>query len=620
MARLPVIAGFGGISPAGRSSAHHGYRRLVIDALPSGVADATWRSLAQLMGQSGGDDAAVRDHIRAHTLVRRIEPVHFDTRRVPWQKRVQLRPVAAEGARVRMPAAQLPEPLPGGWSVVSREGREVEVLIAQATEVLVPSERASEVNAAGQLPSGFDPESLYPARSHPRGLQMTIYGASDALGSLGIPWEAILERVAPDELSVYAGSGMSQLDANGNGGMMASRLLGKRVSSKQCPFGFAEMPADFINGYVLGSLGSTGTSMGACASFLYNLRLGVADIQSGRARVAIVGNAEAPITPEVIEGYAAMGALATDDGLRALDGLGPDQTPDHSRACRPFADNCGFTIAESAQFVILMDAELALELGASTYGAVGDVFVNADGFKKSISSPGVGNYLTMARAAAFARAIVGEEGLRRRSFVQAHGTGTPQNRVTESHILDETARVFGIRDWPVCALKCYLGHSIGAAAGDQVVMTLGTWAHGWLPGIMTAPRNADDVHATHLAILREHRECDPGALDVALINAKGFGGNNASAVLLAPHVARRLMEQRFGRDALRGWEQRNERVREAAADHDARASRGEAPPLYRFDHGVLHGEDLDWSADAMRVPGHVRALRLDLESPYGSIE
>ena len=35
----------------------------------------------------------------------------------------------------------------------------------------------------------------------------------------------------------------------------------------------------------------------------------------------------------------------------------------------------------------------------------------------------------------------------------AHGTGTPQNRVTESAILNETARAFGIEGWPVAAVK-----------------------------------------------------------------------------------------------------------------------------------------------------------------------
>ena len=33
-----------------------------------------------------------------------------------------------------------------------------------------------------------------------------------------------------------------------------ARLLGRKVTSKQLPLGFAEMPADFLNAYLLGSL------------------------------------------------------------------------------------------------------------------------------------------------------------------------------------------------------------------------------------------------------------------------------------------------------------------------------------------------------------------------------
>ena len=40
--------------------------------------------------------------------------------------------------------------------------------------------------------------------------------------------------------------------------------------------------------------------------------------------------------------------------------------------------------------------------------------------------------------------------------MQAHGTGTPQNRVTESHILNELAKTFGIESWLTGAVKCYL--------------------------------------------------------------------------------------------------------------------------------------------------------------------
>ena len=87
---------------------------------------------------------------------------------------------------------------------------------------------------------------------------MSVYAASDALGSIGLDWDVVRQHVAVDQMSVYAGSAMRQLDSAGAGGMPKARYIGQRVTSKYCPLGFAKMPADFINAYVLGSLGSTG--------------------------------------------------------------------------------------------------------------------------------------------------------------------------------------------------------------------------------------------------------------------------------------------------------------------------------------------------------------------------
>ena len=156
-----------------------------------------------------------------------------------------------------------------------------------------------------------------------------------------------------------------------------------------------------------------------------------------------------------------MGALADDATLRELDSA---EYVDNRRACRPFSSNAGFTLSEAAVYVVLMDDELALETGAEIYGSVGGVFINADGFKKSIPSPGVGNYLTMGKAISLARAIGGDSMVRDRSYIHAHGTGTPQNRVTESHIMNEMAKTFHIEKWTVAAIKSYLGHTLAPAA------------------------------------------------------------------------------------------------------------------------------------------------------------
>lgn len=620
MSNIPVIVGFGGVNTAGRSSFHHAYNRIVHDKLDAATQQRTFQSLAALMnlGTSGGNFSAEQQQFMLdHTLVRRIESGWFDPDRVPSNKRMPVSVVGdSQVASVVTKARNLPSVIPDNWTVADLGDGTVRVDMRGENEFLIPTYSVLPVQSAGQLPTGFEPGKLYPSRSHPRGLEMTIYGASDALGSLGIDWDLVRAKVAPDQISVYAGSAMGQLDANGHGNMLSARFDGRRVSSKNCALGIAEMAADFINAYVLGSVGSTGTYVGACASFLYNLRQGVQEIQSGRARVAFIGSSEAPIVPDVIAGYAAMGALATDEGLLQLDASMGLSTPDYRRACRPFGDNCGFTIAESAQYVVLFDDALAMELGATVHGAVTDVFVNADGHKKSISSPGVGNYITVAKAVASARSILGEEAVRHRSMIQAHGTSTPQNRVSESHIMNEIAKTFGIENWPVAAIKSYLGHSLGPASADQLVNTLGIWNQGIIPGIHTINHIADNVHQSHLAFSKEHREMGKQALDVAILNSKGFGGNNASATVLAPHIVEKMLAKKHGAKKVLSHSKSNEAVREQAAAYDESAMRGEAPPIYLFDHNVLGGDDLDMDDKHIKVPGYDLPIDLDIKSPY----
>ena len=90
------------------------------------------------------------------------------------------------------------------------------------------------------------------------------------------------------------------------GGLMKARLRGDRSTAKQLPLSLNSMPADFINAYVLGSVGHTEAITGACATFLYGLQAAVRDIRSGKRRVAIVGNAEAVVVPEAFEGFCNM--------------------------------------------------------------------------------------------------------------------------------------------------------------------------------------------------------------------------------------------------------------------------------------------------------------------------
>jgi acetoacetyl-[acyl-carrier protein] synthase len=628
-----VIVGFGGYNAAGRSSAHHAFRRMVIESLDSQCRQETLAGLAVMMklvkvvdGQYQTPEgrplslaeleARYTDQIIAGTLIRRIEKNHLDVDAAPWQKNLNLTGTAGKPLEFITLRKHLPEPLPSDWIVEELNETDVQVTLYDGCDIKVDSFRSLPVKSAGQLPTGFAPGDLYASRFHPRGLQMAVAAASDALHSIGIPWAGILELVAPDEVAVFASSIMSQLDEHGFGGLMQSRLKGGRVTAKQLALGLNSMPADFINAYVLGSVGTTGSITGACASFLYNLQKGIEQIGSGKARVVIVGSSEAPINQECIDGYGAMGALATEEGLRQIEG---NPQVDFRRASRPFGQNCGFTLAESAQFVVLMDDALAIELGADIHGAVTDVFINADGFKKSISAPGPGNYLSMARAVASAIEIVGEESVQQRSFVHAHGSSTPANRVTESELLDRIAATFGITDWPVTAAKAYVGHSLASASADQLIAALGSFRYQMIPGIKTIDAIADDVNQQHLRITTADTERNESPLEVCFINSKGFGGNNASAVVLAPSVTERMLQKRYGRSAFADYCTRREQVRAKAKDYDQQALLGHFDIIYNFGNQQIDEQAMLLDRQQIMLPGFHNPLKLAQKSRYSDM-
>jgi acetoacetyl-[acyl-carrier protein] synthase len=469
-------------------------------------------------------------------------------------------------------------------------------------------------SAAGQLPKGFDPSSLYPARQHPKALQMTVFGMGDALGQLGIDWRTIQEKIAPDEVAVFSGAAIGQLDGFGFGGLMQSRLKGSRASSKNLALGLVEMSADFINAYILGSVGRTGHVVGACATFLYNLQMGKEAIESGSARFVVVGGAEAPITPEIVDGFYAMSALSDDKRMMEMQAQHNENLnngPHQEKACRPFGQNAGMVLGESSQFVILMDDALAIELGAEIYGCVSAVSSHSDGFKSSISGPGVGNYITMAKCAAEAEKTIGLKNLKTRTFVHAHGTGTPANRTTESHILNEVAKTYGIKSLPVTGIKSYLGHSMAPASGDQLTATLGTWNKGIIPGIHSTDSVASDVHHDNLEILLDNKSEEKGFFSAAFLNAKGFGGNNASALILSPEESMTLLSKKYSSTKIKNYQSANQDVVSKSTQHNKQCLRGKYNIIYKFNENVLQGEeDVMLEKNKLSLKGFKRSINL----------
>ena len=556
MASLPLIVGYGGINAAGRSIFDLGYNRILFEKIGLLEQQEVLTSLGHLMGTSD------QETIINKTLMREIDQDFFKLN------------------NFRNP--------------------------------ILPT------SAGGQLPSGFNPADTYNARQHPRSLAMTVFGLSDALKSLGMPWEEIIQRVPREKIGCISGCAVAQADKYGMGGMFQSALSGSRVTSKHMAMSLGEMSADFAHAYVLGSMGITGNFVGACATFQYNLKVGISMIQSGEALICVVGAAESGIVPEIYEAFAATKGLAEDSNLMALqERLGEDSsTPNYRKICRPFGENVGMSLGESAQFVVLMADELAIELGLEIHGAALSSHIHADGFKKSISGPGAGNYLTMGKALKQVQQYFGQDALNK-TFIHAHGTSTPQNRESESHIISSLAKAMKIRALPVTAIKSYLGHSLAAAGGDQMINALGSWNHLKIPGITTTPALAENVSSDNVNYLLDHLEFEHGAFDFAILNAKGFGGNNGTALVASPQKTLNLLQAKYSKKELQKYEQANAGIKAALALEKKMILEGSTKSRYLFGEGVLDGMvDFEFNDQAIINKKTGEKFSLEATLPY----
>ena len=205
MSRLPVIVGFGGINSAGRSSFHHGYRRLVIDRLNTADTFDVFCGLATMMRYVTGKDGTFFDtdntecppekiikrfgkEILFNTLLRKVSPDVCDLDHVFWNKKVIAQSVGDSAIQMQMRRKMLPSQIPPNWEVqeIAGDSSKVVVTINGDLECMIEDQRNSLVHSGGQIPSGFDVGGLYKSNHHPRGLQLTVFGASDAIHSLGI--------------------------------------------------------------------------------------------------------------------------------------------------------------------------------------------------------------------------------------------------------------------------------------------------------------------------------------------------------------------------------------------------------------------------------------------------
>jgi acetoacetyl-[acyl-carrier protein] synthase len=178
------------------------------------------------------------------------------------------------------------------------------------------------------------------------------------------------------------------------------------------------------------------------------------------------------------------------------------------------------------------------------------------------------------------------------------------------------AETFGIQNWPVTAVKAFLGHSLASAAGDQLIASLGVWRYGLIPGITTIDELAEDVSTAGLDILRQHREVDPDKLEAVIINSKGFGGNNASASLLSPGKTRQMLAHRHGLAAMTEYRRRQENTLARMLEYDTAASSGNFNATYQFGENVLDDKDIDLDTQTLKIRGQNKSVSLRVPNHY----
>jgi 3-oxoacyl-[acyl-carrier-protein] synthase II len=249
----------------------------------------------------------------------------------------------------------------------------------------------------------------------------------------------------------------------------------------------------------------------ACSSGANAIGQAAQLIRYGHAERVIAGGADAPITPVVMDAWKEMRVLSTKN-----------ECPE--RACKPFSANRdGFVLAEGAGIVILESVDAALERGAHIYAEILGYGSTADASHITFPDPEGEAYAIMR---AIKDAGISPEQV---GYINAHGTATKLNDASETEAIK---RVFGDRAYeiPVSSTKSMLGHSMGAAGGIEILVSILAVAQGKIPP--TINYEECDAQCDLDYVTDGARDFPTGnGLRTAISNSFGFGGNNAVVVV-----------------------------------------------------------------------------------------
>jgi len=326
--------------------------------------------------------------------------------------------------------------------------------------------------------------------------QLAVVAAREAVAQSGLQFQDGLG----DRTAIVTGTSVGGQFAEEQGYVRLYRENNPRVAPLTIPRTMSNAGASRIS-LEFGIHGPTYTISTACSSSNHALGQAFWMVRSGQVIAAVAGGSEAVFAEGLLRAWEAMRVVSTD-------------------VCRPFsADRRGLSLGEGAGMVVLENWDRAKARGGEILGEIVGFGMSSDGHH--ITQPCVEG---PARAMDWALrdAAIAPEQI---DYVNAHGTGTQANDVTESRAIRSVFRQKA-DSLLVSSTKSMHGHTLGAAGAIEAIATLLALRHGLAPPTanFTRPDPACD-----LDVVPNHARS--ASLELAISNTFAFGGLNATLVL-----------------------------------------------------------------------------------------
>jgi 3-oxoacyl-[acyl-carrier-protein] synthase II len=317
-------------------------------------------------------------------------------------------------------------------------------------------------------------------------------------------------KVDGNRFGVLIGSGIGGISTL----LESHRNLIEKGPDRVSPFFIPMLIANMASGLVsmrFGAKGPNSAVVTACATGNHAIGDSFKIIQRADADIMIAGGSEAIIIPLTIAGFCSMKAMST-------------RNDEPTKAMRPFdANRDGFVAGEGAGILVLESLDHALARDARIYAEIVGYGMTGDAHHMTAPDPeGDGAARAMAAAVRDAGLDVSDVG-----YINAHGTSTVYNDKFETIAIK---RVFGehARRLAVSSTKSMTGHLLGAAGGIEAIATVLALHHGVLPPTINYETPDPDCDLDYIP--NQARKQD---VEVALSNAFGFGGTNATLAFRA---------------------------------------------------------------------------------------